>query len=116
MGLAGLVGHMRPCIFYFPMKASISSGNVSSIGVIISKVGSVCIVTTGSATLFHRSVLSICQVIWDGVSVVSLSSLKSQTNHFSFVGLGCVSLGDMAGGIGPGGNIRRWRPTQSSGP
>eukprot|EP00978_Attheya_sp_CCMP212_P032355 scaffold126006_cov53-Attheya_sp.AAC.1 len=45
---AGPVGHIRPRILDLPMRASISSGNVSSIGIVVVLVGSVFFLTAGS--------------------------------------------------------------------
>eukprot|EP00978_Attheya_sp_CCMP212_P030601 scaffold113069_cov30-Attheya_sp.AAC.1 len=100
---AGPVGHMRPRIFDLPMRFSISSGNVSDIGAVVGSLGLSFILLTGSATSFQRSALSTGHFAGTGVSIVFLSSRKSQITRFSFVGLSCVPLAGTAVVLGPGG-------------
>eukprot|EP00978_Attheya_sp_CCMP212_P017622 scaffold47192_cov30-Attheya_sp.AAC.2 len=52
---AGPVGHIRPRILDLPMRASISTGKVSSIGIVVFLVGSVFFFTAGSGISFHSS-------------------------------------------------------------
>eukprot|EP00978_Attheya_sp_CCMP212_P022084 scaffold65435_cov44-Attheya_sp.AAC.2 len=100
---AGPVGHMRPRIFDLPMRVSISSGNVSDIGAVVGSLGLSFIILTGSATSFHRSALSTGHFALTGVSIVFLSSRKSQITRFSFLGLSCVPQVGTAVVFGPGG-------------